>query len=309
MIKYIVRRLLSMIPVLLGISFILFMIMSYTPGNPAVLILGDSASKQDVQALMEDMGLNDPVIVQYFSYMKNVFLHGDFGNSYISKLPVTEELAARLPITVTIAVGAMIVMVVISIPIGIFSAVRQYSILDNATMLMAMILCSMPSFFFGLVAMLIFALRLGWLPSLGAGSFKHFILPWFTCSSVYLAQLIRMTRSNMLEVIRADYIRTARSKGAPERSVIFRHALRNALLPVITILGINFGAMCGGAVMTESVFSLAGVGTMIVSGIRKRDTPTVMIAILFVAVMISVINLLVDIVNTYIDPRLRSSLR
>ena len=241
--------------------------------------------------------------------MKKVILHFDFGDSYITKIPVVEDLLARLPTTVAIAAGAMVLMIVISIPIGIISAVRQYSIIDNVTMLITMFVTSMPSFFFGLLVMLIFALYLNWLPSIGIESFKHFILPWMTVASVYIAQLVRMTRSNMLEVIRADYIRTARAKGAPERTVIFKHALRNALLPITTILGINFGAMLGGAVMTETVFSIAGVGSMIVQGIRQRNTPAVMIAILFVSVSISLVNLLVDILNIYLDPRLRASLK
>ena len=309
MLRFIIKRLLTMIPVILGISFIIFLIMSLTPGNPVVLLLGEDASVEEIEQLKEDMGLNDPVVVQYFNYMKKVVLHGDFGTSYISKVPVIEDLKGRLPTTITLAVGSVILMVIIAIPIGALSAVKQYSLVDTTTMLGAMILCSMPSFFFGLLAMLIFSLRLKILPSMGADTLKHFILPWCTCCSVYLAQLIRMTRSNMLEVIRADYIRTARAKGASEGSVIFLHALRNALLPVITIVGINFGMMLGGAVITENIFSLAGVGTMTVTAIRKHDTPGVMASLLFVAVMISVINLIVDIIYTYVDPRLRSSLK
>lgn len=309
MLKFIGKRLLTMIPVLLGISLIIFMIMSFTPGNVATLILGEGATKEEIAKLEEEMGLDDPVLVQYGRYMLNVITKGDFGNSYISGVSVTEEIASRLPNTIKLALGSVALMVIFGIPIGIFSAVRQYSILDNLTMLVAMLLCSLPSFFMGLCLMLEFSLKLNWFPAIGADTAKNFVLPCITCGAVYLAQLVRMTRSNMLEVIRADYIRTARAKGASERRVIFSHALRNALLPVITIIGLNMGSMLGGAVITESVFSIPGIGTMIVNGIRKKDTPEVMAAILLVAAMISILNLIVDLIYTYVDPKLRASLK
>ena len=309
MLKFIGKRLLTMIPVLLGISLIIFLIMNLTPGDASGLILGEGATKEAVEELREEMGWNDPVLVQYGRYMVNVLTKGDFGTSYISKVPVTHELAERLPNTVKLAIGSVVLMVMLGIPIGILSAVKQYSLVDNVTLLTSMLICAMPSFFMGLCLMLLFSLKLRWLPAIGADTWKHFILPCITCCSVHLAQLIRMTRSNMLEVIRTDYVRTARAKGASERRVIFGHALRNALLPVITIVGLNLGAMLGGAVITESVFSISGVGTMIVNGIRKKDTPSVMAAILLVAVMISLVNLIVDIIYAYVDPRLRSKLK
>jgi peptide/nickel transport system permease protein len=309
MLKYIGKRILTMIPVLLGISFIIFMIMSLTPGDPANLILGEGATKEAVAELREEMGLNDPVLVQYVRYMFKVITKFDFGTSYLNSVPVMEELLYRLPTTIKLAIGSVALMVIIGVPVGILSAVKQYSIMDNATLLIAMVLCAMPSFFFGLLSQLIFSLKLGWLPAIGADTWKHFILPCATCCAVHLAQLIRMTRSNMLEVIRADYIRTARSKGCTERRIIFRHALRNALLPVITIIGLNFGAMLGGAIITESVFSLPGLGTMMINGIRKKDTPAVMASLLFVALMISIINLVVDLIYAAVDPKLRSTLK
>ena len=307
MLKYIGKRLLAMIPVILGLSFIIFTIMSLTPGDPASIILGEGATIQDIEALRDEMGLNDPLLVQYFRYMKDA-IRGDFGTSYISKLSVTNELSQRFPTTLKLAIGSIAVMVIIGIPIGVLSAVKQYSLIDNIALFTAMMLTSMPAFFFGLTTMLLFSLKLGWLPAMGVDSLKHFILPCFTCAAVYLAHLIRMTRSNMLEVIRADYIRTARAKGASERTVVFKHALKNALLPIITIVGINFGAMLGGAVITESIFALPGLGTMTINGIRMKDTPTVMASILFVALMISILNLIVDIIYMLVDPRLRSEL-
>ena len=309
MLKYIGKRLLSALLVVLGISFVIFFIMSLTPGNAATLILGENATREQIDALIHDMGLDRSIFVQYIDYMKNVLFHWDFGSSYISKIPVLEDLRGRIPATATVAIGATIIMTLIGIPVGILSAVKQYSLVDSTTMLATMVLCSMPSFFFGLLLLLIFALKLGLFPAMVTEEWRSFILPCCTCGSVYVAQVVRMTRSNMLEVIRSDYIRTARSKGAKERAVVWKHALRNAMLPIITVLGINFGAMLGGAVMTETVFSISGVGSMIIQGVRKRDTPTVMMGVLYVAVMISIVNLIVDIVNTYLDPRLRSSLK
>lgn len=296
-----------MIPVVLGLSFIIFTIMSLTPGNPASIILGEGASIQDIEALQDEMGLNDPLVVQYGRYMKN-FVRGDFGTSYISKLSVTNEIKQRFPTTLKLAMGSIFIMVIIGVPIGIISAVKQYSLVDNVSLFLAMLLSSMPAFFFGLLAMLLFSLKLGWLPAMGSDTWKHFVLPCFTLVGVFLARLVRMTRSNMLEVIRADYIKTARAKGASEMSVIFKHALKNALLPIVTIIGLNFAAMLGGSVITESIFGLPGLGTMTVSGIRMKDTPTVMASILFVAIMISVVNLLVDIIYMVVDPRLRSEI-
>ena len=309
MLRFIVRRLLTMIPVLLGISLIIFLIMSLNSGEVASIILGEGATEEAVEELREEMGLNDPVLVQYVRYMYNVIVRGDFGNSYISGVPVTEELFSRFPNTLKLALGSVILMVILGIPIGILSAVKQYSILDNLTLLVSMLICAMPSFFLGLCLMLAFSLKLQWFPAISDGSWWSFVLPWLTCCAVHLAQLIRMTRSNMLEVIRADYIRTARSKGASEGRIVFRHALRNALLPVITVVGLNLGAMLGGAVITESIFSISGLGTMIVNGIRMRDTPVVMAPLVFVAAMISIVNLVVDIIYAFVDPKLRSKLK
>ena len=309
MLKFIGKRLLTMIPVLLGISLIIFLIMHFTPGSAAAMILGEGATRSEIAKLEAEMGLDDPVLIQYLRDMFDVITKGDFGESYISGVPVMEEIASRLPNTLQLAVGSVSLMVIFGIPIGILSAVKQYTAVDNVTMLVTMLICAMPSFFTGLCLMLVFSLNLGWFPSIGSDTWKHFVLPCITCGSVYLAQLVRMTRSNMLEVIRADYIRTARSKGANERRVIFGHALRNALLPVITIIGLDMGSMLGGAVITESVFSISGIGTMIVNGIRKKDTPSVMAAILLIAVLISILNLIVDLIYTYVDPKLRANLK
>ena len=305
MLKYIVRRILMMIPVILGISFLIFAIMNFTPGDPARLILGEAASNDDVQALREEMGLNDNFFVRYFNYIKKA-IGGDFGISYRSKVPVYNELFARFPSTLKLAFFSTILMVVVGMPLGIVSAVKQYSTVDNVSLVSAFLLTSMPAFWLGLMLILIFSLKLDWLPATGVDTWKHFILPCVTLAAAMMASLIRMTRSNMLEVIRQDYIRTAKAKGAGDNRVIYKHALRNALLPVITIIGMNFASMLGGTMIIESVFAMPGLGTMTITAVRMKDTPLVIASVVFVAVAISIMNLLVDILYTFIDPRLRT---
>lgn len=305
MLKYIGRRILMMIPVIIGISFLIFTIMNLTPGDPARLMLGESASNHDVEALREEMGLNDNFFVRYFNYMKDA-LHGDFGISYRSKVPVFDELFARFPSTLKLAFGATVIMVIVGLPIGIISAVKQYSIIDNISLFSAFLLTSMPAFWLGLMLILVFALELGWFPATGVDTLKHYVLPCVTLAAALLASLIRMTRSSMLEVIRQDYIRTAKAKGAGENRIIMKHSLRNALLPIITIIGMNFASMLGGTMIIESVFAMPGLGTMTITAIRMKDTPLVIASVAFVAIAISLMNLIVDILYTYIDPRLRT---
>jgi peptide/nickel transport system permease protein len=294
-----------MVPVVLGISFILFLIMEITPGDPAVIILGENAKPEQVQQLREQMGLNRPFLTRYVSYIANA-LRGDFGSSYRTKLPVFSEIIARFPTTLKLTIGGILLMVLIGMPVGILSAVKQYSVIDNAGMIGALILNSMPNFWLGIMLMLTFALQLGWLPSTGARDWRHFVLPCLTLAAGLMASLIRMTRSNMLEVIRQDYIRTAQAKGANEKRVIFRHALRNALLPVITIIGLDFSSLLGGTLIIEQVFAIPGLGTLIINAVRGKDVPLVMASILFIAILGGFINLLVDVLYVYIDPRLKS---
>ncbi len=303
--KYIGTRLLLMIPVLLGITLVIFALMSLSPGDPARLILGEAASIEDVMALREEMGLNKPFFVRYFNYLFGV-LRGDFGKSYVYKIPVFETIMPLLPSTVKLALGALIIMVILGIPLGVISAVRKYTWVDTVSMVFALFLNSMPAFWLGLMLILLFALRLHWLPSMGVETLKHYILPCVTLSAGMMANLVRMTRSSMLDVLRQDYIRTARAKGANERVVIYRHALRNALMPVITVVGLNFGSMLGGAMVVESVFAMPGMGTLIISSVRSKDTPLVIAAVLVVAVFAGIINLIVDILYAYVDPRIKS---
>lgn len=305
MAKYIAKRLLMMIPVLLGISFVVFSLLELSPGDPAQVILGQRATPESIAALREEMGLNEPFLTRYVTYIGNV-LTGDFGNSYRTKLPVMNEIMVRMPTTLILAVGAMVMMVVLSIPIGILSAVKQYSFLDNATLAGALLLSSMPAFWLGTIMILFFALKLGWLPAKGGGSFSGYIMPWFAMAASSMATLVRLTRSNMLEVIRADYIKMARAKGASERHVIIRHALRNACLPIVTIIGMNFAKLLGGTMIIESVFGLSGLGTLAVTAVNQLDIPMVMGEVLFISCIIGLMNLVVDILYVYIDPRLKS---
>ncbi|MGL5175036.1 MAG: nickel ABC transporter permease [Cetobacterium sp.] len=303
--KYILKRILLLIPVLLGVSFLVFTIMSFTPGDPAQLILGESAPREAVAQLRAEMGLNDPFIVQYIRFVKNAVV-GNFGQSYTTGREVFGEIFSRFPNTLILAVLGIIIAVCIGIPLGIISATRQYTLIDSVSMIGALLGVSMPVFWLGLMLILTFSVNLRWLPSGGFDGLKSLILPSITLGVGSAAIITRMTRSSMLEVIRQDYIRTARAKGVAEKVVINKHALKNALIPVITVVGLQFGGLLGGAVLTESVYSWPGVGRMMVDAIRQKDTPTVLASVIFLAVTFSIVNLAVDILYAYVDPRIKS---
>ena len=305
MAKYILKRLAMMVLVVLGISFIVFTIMSLTPGNAAQMILGQSATPEQVAKLEAELGLDQPFFARFFNFWKGV-LQGDFGQSYQTRLPVFDEILARFPTTLKLATFAMLIATLIGVPVGVISAVRQYSIVDGVSMVIAMLFASVPSFVMGLLLQLEFALNLHWLPATGTANWQSYILPAFTLSASTMATLTRMTRSTMLEAVRQDYIRTARAKGATEGAVVLRHALRNALLPIVTVIGVDFGYLLGGTVVIESVFSLSGLGTLMITSIRMKDTPVVMAAVMFVTIAYSLVNLAVDIIYAFIDPRVKS---
>jgi peptide/nickel transport system permease protein len=294
-----------LIPVILGVTFIVFSIMYMTPGDPAQMMLGESAPKEAVEALREEMGLNDPFLVQYFRFVGNA-ARGNFGRSYISKREVFTEIISRFPATLQLASLGVLIAIVIGIPVGIISATRQYSIFDSVSMFFALLGVSMPNFWQGLMLILIFAVNLRWLPSSGYGSIQHIILPALTLGTSAAAIITRMTRSSMLEVIRQDYIRTARAKGVAENKVITKHALKNALIPIITVVGLQFGYLLGGAVLTETVFSWPGIGRLLVEAIRAKDTPMVQACVVFIAVTFSIVNLGIDILYAFVDPRIKS---
>lgn len=305
MYKYILNRLFMMFFVVLGISFIIFLVMNLTPGNPAQLILGQSATPENIAKLEAELGLNRPLLVRYFNFIVNA-LKLDFGLSYQTRLPVFEEILTRFPVTFKLSSIAMFIATLIGIPVGVISAVRQYSFTDAISMVSAMLFASIPSFVMGLILMLIFSLNLHWFPATGADSWKSFVLPSITLSTATMATLVRMTRSTMLEVIKQDYIRTSRAKGAKEKSVVLRHALRNALLPIVTVIGVDFGYLLGGTVVIESVFAIPGLGTLLINSIRMKDTPSVMAVVMFVTLAYSFVNLIVDIIYAFIDPRVKS---
>lgn len=306
MIKYILKRLLMMVPVILGISFIIFAIMDLTPGDPAVSALGEGSSVEARESWREEKGLNDPFFVRYGRFILDA-LRGEFPDSYSTNEPVNEEVLYRFPTTLKLALLGTALSVVVGVSVGIISAVKQYSIIDSVSMITAMLLTSIPAFWMGLMLILLFSLKLDLLPATGIDSWKSFILPMVAVAINTMASLIRLTRSSMLEVIRADYIRTARAKGATQKHVIFKHALRNALLPVITQIGINFGVLLGGAIIIEQVFAIPGLGTLMINSVRLKDTPMVMMSITFVAIAAGLVNLIVDLLYTLIDPRTKSS--
>lgn len=305
MLRYVFKRILLLVPVLLGVSFIVFSIMSMTPGDPASVILGPTATKEEIHKLNEDLGYYRPFFVRYAGFVAGA-VRGDFGKSYRSGNPVFNEIFTRFPTTLKLAVGAILLAIVVGTPIGIISAVRQYSWFDMTGTIVAMFMAAMPQFWLALMGILIFSLKLGWLPSIGLYSPKHFILPIITLSLPTAASIIRLTRSAMLEIIRQDYIRTARAKGAPERTIVMKHAFRNALLPVVTVIGINFGFLLGGAVLVEAVFGIPGVGTLTINSIRMKDIPQTTASVLFLAFTYIVMMLVVDVLYAYIDPRIKA---
>jgi peptide/nickel transport system permease protein len=305
MLRYIVKRVLITIPVLLGVTFIIFAMMFFTPGDPARLILGDFATEEEVTALRSGMGLEDPFFIQYFHYMKGIF-HGDLGNSYVNGIPVAVEIAQRLPVTVRLSVFCMLLAMAIGIPFGILSAVRQYSFLDNIAMVLALLGISMPNFWLALLLIILFSVNLGWLPASGLYGPLYYIMPVISISAVSIATITRMTRSSMLEVVRQDYIRTARAKGISETVVIFKHALKNALIPIITVIGIQFASALSGAVVNEQVFAVPGLGKLMVDAIKARNYPIVRGGVLVIAIMFCFLNLFIDLLYAFVDPRIRS---
>ena len=316
MTAYIVRRLLQTIPVLLGATIVVFLLIQLIPGDAAGVILGGEATPSAVAALRQEMGLNDPIPEQYARWMAKI-LRGDMGVSSQTRTPVLTVLAGKLPNTLLLAVSAMLLAIVLGVTAGVVSATRRYSWFDRLSMFAALFGNSMPVFWLGLILIIVFSLGLGWLPSGGMQSvrggdgfvelIKHLALPTVTLASAATALIARMVRSTMLEVIRQDYITTARSKGQVERVVIWRHALRNALLPVVTVVGLQFGHLLGGAVLTETVFVWPGVGLAIYGAISARDIPLIQGGILLTATTFVLINLLVDIGYAYLDPRIRYS--
>jgi peptide/nickel transport system permease protein len=305
MIKYIVGRILYMIPVLLGIVVIVFTLMYITPGDPAVSILGENVTPEAIAKVHSDLGLNDSYFVRLGRYIIGV-LHGDLGYSYRNKRPVIEEILGRYPTTLKLTFGAVSLGIIIGILAGIISAVRQYSFLDKFSTLFSLFGVSAPSFWIAMLLVLIFSVNLNWLPATGSYGIVYWILPIFTMGLQASAFIMRMTRSSMLEVIRQDYIRTAKAKGQSEWVIIFRHAFRNAMVPIVTIIGIQICGFLAGSVLVETVFALPGLGKFIVDSVGFKDYPAVQGGVLWIGLNCIIINLLVDIIYCFIDPRIKT---
>lgn len=306
MIRYIVKRILWLIPILFGVTFLVFTIMYLSPGDPAMLILGEGASPERLEALRIEMGLDQSFIMQFFRYVKSVFIDFDLGRSYVSNRDVLSEILVRLPNTIRLASWSIFFATIIGIPLGVISATRPYSKLDNFVTFISLTGVSMPTFWQALLLIILFTSILGWLPATGFSSWQQMIMPVFTLATSSLGTITRITRSSMMDVLDQDYIRTANAKGVSDGQITFKHALRNALIPVVTVIGLQFGSLLGGAVLTETVFSINGIGTLMVNAIRTRDTMMVQGGVLFIAFVFTIVNLCVDILYGYIDPRIKA---
>lgn len=303
MLKFTMKRLVYLVLVLVGVSFLVFLLLYMTPGDPVRMMLGESATPEAQAELRLELGLDDPFLVQYGRYIKNIVVHQDLGTSYSTRRPVLDEIITVFPNTVKLATAAIIIAVILGTFLGIVSAVRQNSLLDNAVMVLALIGTSAPIFWIGILMIILFSVNLGWLPPSGFGSFKQLIMPALALGMQSTAVVARMTRSSMLEVIRQDFVKTARAKGQKESVVIMKHVFRNALIPVITVVGLQFGTLLGGAMLTEVVFSIPGVGRLMIEAIKQRDFPIVQGSVLFVAACFSLVNLAVDLLYAVVDPK------
>jgi peptide/nickel transport system permease protein len=334
MLRYIAHRLLLLIPVLLGVSLFVFLVLHLFTADPAAMMLGQHATAEQVEALRKQLGLDDPLYVQFWRFLTDM-LQGDFGRSLMTRAPVMQEVLTRFPATIELALAAIVIASVVGITVGVISAVKQYSIFDYLSMVGALAGVSMPIFWLGLMLIILFSVILGWLPVSGrtdigldpasitnfyiidsiltgnwaalTAALRHLALPAIALAAYSTAIIARMTRSTMLEVVRQDYIRTARAKGLGERIVVYKHALRNALIPVVTVIGLQMGQLLGGAVLTETVFSWPGIGSLLINAILAGDYPLVQGCVIVIATTYVVVNLVVDVLYSYLDPRIHYS--
>ena len=306
MYRYVINRLLFLIPTVLGVIFIIFLVMSITPGDPARVLLGDAASQVQVDALNHQLGYDLPFLEKYGHYVYKAVVEQDFGVSYFTKQSVFEEVWPRYKVTMGLAFIGVILSSLIGIPFGIYTAVRQYSLWDTIPSLIAFFAASIPSFVLGMLLLYLFSLKLNWFPSYGIESFTSYIMPALAVAIPPAAMNLRFTKSSMLESIRQDYIRTARAKGASESTVIWKHALKNALLPVVTNVGMSLGNLICGAVVAEKLFSIPGIGSLIVDRITYKDEPVIIAGTILISVCFTIVMLIVDLIYAYIDPRIRA---
>ncbi|MDR1863328.1 MAG: ABC transporter permease [Treponema sp.] len=306
MARFILKRLLWMIPVVMGVTLLIFTLMYFVPGDPAAIILGSNATEAELMQKRADLGLDEPYIIRLGKYINAVFLHFDFGKSYITNTSITTDLLGRLPRTLLLASFCILLSVSVGVFLGVNAAAHQNGLGDRICMLLALIGVSMPSFWVALMLVLLFALKLGVLPASGIGGVHYYILPAIANSFGGIATQARQTRSSMLEVISSDYIATARGKGLSERAVIYKHALPNALIPVITLAGTSFGIMLGGTLVIETVFSIPGVGSYMIGAVNNRDYPVVQGCVIFLAITFSLVMLLVDLLYAFVNPRIKA---
>lgn len=304
MLKYTAKRLLLTIPTLLGVLFIVYTIMNLTPGDPGRQILGVVAKQEAVDALNHELGYDQPFLTRFVTYIGDL-LHGELGTSYRTRQPFAEEFFTKLPVTLRLGVFAFLVSSIIGISLGILSAVKQYSFADTFSTITAILFASIPGFFMGMVLIYVFGLKLGILPTHGIDEWKSYILPVVTLSLGGSAGLMRLTRTTMLEAIRQDYMRTAKAKGCSQMKMIWKHALKNAMLPVLTVMGTSFGSILGGAVICETVFAIPGLGNYILTAIRSKDIPVVMSSTVFLSAFFCIVMVVVDLLYAVIDPRIR----
>jgi len=305
MVKYILKRLLMMIPILLGICLIVQILIDITPGDPARIIAGATATPEEYQKVREDLRLDDPFWVRFGRFIGNA-VQGDFGKSFSTKRDVWEDISARFPYTLTLAFLSCILAVVIGLPLGLVAAVNQNSWKDSLSMVISLFCTSMPNFWFALMLVQLFSVKWKILPVSGVETWKGWIIPVVSMALGYAANIARLTRSSTLEVIRQDYITTARAKGLPERKVLYRHVLKNSILPVVMSVGSMFGMSLGGALVTEMIFSMPGLGQYTLTGLTARDYPVIQGSVLFLSILFSIVILLIDVAFAFIDPRIRS---
>ncbi|MEC8254988.1 MAG: nickel ABC transporter permease, partial [SAR324 cluster bacterium] len=298
--------LLLLIPVLWGVATLVFLLLHFIPGDPVDLMLGDSALGTDRETLRDQLGLNDPLIVQYLRYFGDL-LKGDWGTSLFSKKPVFEEIMERVPATMELMLGAMVVTILVAMPLGLIAAVNKGTWIDQGAMIFSLLGVSIPNFWLGPMLILLFSIHFDLLPVNERGGLEHLILPALTLGTSLAAILARITRSSVVETLQAEYIRTARSKGISELRILFRHALRNALVPIVTVIGLQVGVLLSGAIITEAIFDWPGLGNLLISAINSRNYPLVQGCVLFIAGSYVMVNLVIDLLYAYLDPRIRLS--
>ena len=302
--RYLLRRLIHSLLTLVGITLFTFVLLRMVPGDPARLILPENATQAEVQQMRKLLGLEQPLYVQYALYLRDLF-RADFGTSFQYGVPAIEPVLERLPQTIRLSLSAMALTVVLAVPAGILAAVRRQTLFDLGAMLAAILGQSVPNFWLGLMLILFFSVHMHWLPVSGATTGWHYVLPTVTLAAYLMALVARLTRSSMLEVLRQDYVRTARAKGLAQRVVLWRHALKNAAIPIVTVVGMQIGTLLGGAVVTETIFNWPGIGKLVIDAIWRRDYPIVQAVLLLSTFAFVAINLLVDLLYTYLDPRIR----